>query len=142
MKRAAISGNLRVLVVPLRPTRKADFPTISMKKYLSWSDPQGRGAFDPWLRKHIQLGAQIVKIAPASMTATGTVVEWRKWTGLDVQSLVRNAVAQHVRVERDGNRLYVEIPFKGGLVPLKYYVLAGVCVYTEPNVWLFHKLEF
>ncbi len=37
---------------------------------------------DPWLRVHERLGAHFVKIAPMSMTISGTLAGWRDWTGL------------------------------------------------------------
>ncbi|GIK06022.1 hypothetical protein Aspvir_010140 [Aspergillus viridinutans] len=141
MKQAAAEAQLHLLVVPLRPTRKADFPTVPMNEYLSWPSSKGHGPFDPWLRKHVQLGAQSIKIAPASMVVSGSVLEWKKWTGLDMEQFVQKMRPQDVRLEVVTNKVYVEIPFQGGLVPLRYYFLERRCVYTEPNLWLFHSVR-
>jgi hypothetical protein len=74
----------------LRPTRKADFPLAPMHEYIKLcvehlhtpstlgSKPQddnpgdGRACFDPWLRKHLLLGGQVIKVAPRSMTVQGS----------------------------------------------------------------------
>ncbi|PLB36845.1 GNAT family N-acetyltransferase [Aspergillus candidus] len=89
MKEAARETGLEVLVVPLRPTRKADFPTVDIADYLSWTKGfgptmgpvgtvlSGDGGrivngkpclpFDPWLRKHVSLGGKVVKVARKSI---------------------------------------------------------------------------
>jgi len=41
MKQAAKDAHLRVLVVPLRPTRKSEVPYVPMEEYITWSqDPK------------------------------------------------------------------------------------------------------
>ncbi|KAI9935136.1 hypothetical protein ASPWEDRAFT_31465 [Aspergillus wentii DTO 134E9] len=141
MKQTAIQQQLHLLVVPLRPTRKADFPTVLMDEYVRWPNPKGCGPFDPWLRKHVQLGAQIIKVAPTSMVVSGSVAEWTKWTKMDIEQLLQRMCPQDVSLESRTNKLYVEVSFPGGLVPLRYYFKEGRCLYTEPNVWLFHDLQ-
>jgi hypothetical protein len=75
------------------------------------------------------------------MVVSGSVLEWKKWTGMDIEQFVQKMCPQDVRLEVATNKVYVEIPSPGGLVPLRYYWLEGRCVYTEPNVWLFHSIH-
>ncbi|KAL8650434.1 MAG: hypothetical protein Q9226_005148 [Calogaya cf. arnoldii] len=115
MKQVARKEGLRVLVAPLRPTRKSEYPWVSMEKYISCSLSESPTAplktataaarnndaathglpfrselpFDPWLRKHVRLGGSLVKIAPSSMIVRGSFAEWQTWTGIDFDSLVR-----------------------------------------------------
>ena len=73
--------------------------------------------FDPWLRDHWRLGARLARIAPRSMTYTGTVAEWEEWTGL--------------RFPESGR--YV-IP--GAIEPILIDRERGLGLYEEPNVWM------
>jgi hypothetical protein len=148
MKATARKERLQLLVVPLRPTRKADFPPSPMHEYIKLcvehlhtpstlgSKPQddnprdGRACFDPWLRKHLLPGGQVIKVAPRSMTVQGSREDWKQWTGKDV--------FHHCSPEPEAS---AEVCFPGGLAPLTLDVNAETGVYMEPNVWLFHDLE-
>ncbi|KAI4274974.1 MAG: hypothetical protein LQ337_003538 [Flavoplaca oasis] len=157
MKQVAREEGLRILVVPLRPTRKSEYPWVSMEKYVgstlsdppvtSWLTPtaaapghplRSKLPFDPWLRKHVRLGGSLVKIAPSSMIVRGSFAEWHAWTGIDFDSLVHDR-RQAARDSIEGKVLDVAIP--GGLVPLVVSVHDETCTYTEPNVWLYHKVS-
>jgi hypothetical protein len=67
------------------------------------------------------VGGRVVRVAPHSMTITGTLDEWRRWTGLpfDISGTV-------------------DVP--GGLVPVDCDVTHNVAAYIEPNVWVRHDL--
>lgn len=160
MKQSAIENGYDAMVVPLRPTRKCDFPTVNMADYISWLSwpstmkvnsgsliskiptnhwQNAKLPFDPWLRKHIRLGAKVAKVATRSMLVEGSLEEWERWTGLELSQLVgRNDTP--LKVEPGSGRMYLEIAFPRGLVPLRYYVEEDRCVYLEPNVWLHHEL--
>ena len=56
--------SLAAFVAPVRPTLKAAYPLVSMERYAAWARPDGL-PFDPWLRAHARLGAEIVTLAPA-----------------------------------------------------------------------------
>ncbi|PLN86478.1 hypothetical protein BDW42DRAFT_200323 [Aspergillus taichungensis] len=93
MKAAARETGLEVLVVPLRPTRKVDFPNVNIADYMFWTKGFGPAQgpvgpilsgdrervvngkpclpFDPWLRKHVSLGGKVVKVARKSMAVEG-----------------------------------------------------------------------
>ena len=77
--------------------------------------------FDAWLRTHVKVGANIVKIAPYSMTILGTIAEWLQWTG--------------VAFESSG-----EAEIEGALVPVLVSVEQNYGVYVEPNVWVRHPI--
>ncbi|OJJ79230.1 uncharacterized protein ASPGLDRAFT_70243 [Aspergillus glaucus CBS 516.65] len=79
MKRTAQQKHLDALVVPLRPTRKPEIP-FHLEAALS---------FDPWLRKHTLLGAQVIKVARESMRVEGSMAEWEYWTGTGANKFSR-----------------------------------------------------
>jgi hypothetical protein len=89
-----------------------------MERYASWRRDDGL-PFDPWLRVHARLGAELVEVCPASMRIEGSVAEWEEWTGM--------------AFPEDGD--YV-VP--GGLVPVRF--ADGHGVYVEPNVWMRHPI--
>jgi hypothetical protein len=105
---------------PVRPSHKSFEPTVPIADYVARRRPDGLPA-DPWLRVHERLGAHIVKIAPTSMTISGTLAGWRDWTGLPFD------------VSGD-----VVVP--GALVPVHASVEQDHAVYVEPNVWMQHPL--
>lgn len=119
LKNRARRAGLSRLVVPVRPTGKADHAVESIVDYVARRDEQGRPA-DPWLRNHERLGARLVKIAPFAMTVTGTLDQWEEWTGV-----------------RPGDGL-TTVP--GGIAPVLGSVAQDLGVYVEPNVWLEHPL--
>jgi hypothetical protein len=108
------------LVVPARPTRKHEHPQVPMEEYITWTRPDGLPT-DPWLRVHVRAGAEIVGVAPHSMTITGTLDQWRRWTGLPF-----------------ADSGPVQVP--GGLLPVQCDTVSGVATYIEPNVWVRHHL--
>ena len=101
MKTLARQAGHQLLVVPVRPTRKHEFPTMGMADYIKWTlsgtlpvvnDPEETPAsqvYDPWLRKHLCLGGQIVKVAISSVNVHGTTVQWEEWTGIDLNTFVK-----------------------------------------------------
>jgi GNAT superfamily N-acetyltransferase len=105
---------------PVRPSHKSLEPTVPIADYMARRRPDGLLA-DPWLRVHERLGAHVVKIAPTSMTISGTLAQWRDWTGLPFD------------VSGD-----VVVP--GALVPVHASVEHDHAVYVEPNVWMQHLL--
>ena len=121
LKSRAIDAGAHSMVVPVRPTLKTRYPLISMDEYLSWTRPDGQ-SFDPWLRLHVRLGAEVLGIAPESMLVTGTVAEWEGW----------------LRTPLPGSGAYV---IDGGLSPLQVDRAADVARYVEPNVWVRYPLS-
>jgi hypothetical protein len=89
-----------------------------MERYVRWTRDDGL-PFDPWLRVHARLGAELLEVCAASMTIEGSTEEWKAWTGLEFPD--------------DGDYL---VP--GGLVPVR--VENGRGSYVEPNVWMRHPV--
>ena len=106
------------LIAPVRPTWKDRYPLIPMERYVSWKRDDGL-PFDPWLRMHARLGAELLEVCPESMRIAGSAEEWEAWTGLAFPD--------------DGD--YV-VP--GALVPVRF--AGGRGTYVEPNVWMRHRV--
>ncbi len=110
-----------VLLAPVRPTAKHLHPRVTMADYVSQRRDDGLPT-DPWLRVHVKVGGTIEKIAPTSMTVSGSLTQWRQWTGLPF--------------DRDGA---IEVP--GALVPVHCDTRHDHAVYVEPNVWIRHSVR-
>jgi GNAT superfamily N-acetyltransferase len=118
MRRAGASGGLRELIAPVRPTLKSRYPLIPVERYMAWRREDGTH-FDPWIRVHERLGAEIIAPAAESMTIDGTVAEWEEWTEMEFPG--------------DGEHI---VP--GMLAALS--IRGGSGRHIEPNVWLRHRL--
>ncbi|KAJ5716403.1 hypothetical protein N7493_008314 [Penicillium malachiteum] len=153
MKETAVSEQLQALVVPLRPTRKCEYPHMDMSSYINWPVTDGcpvtnramrpvrtmcmQGAnlpFDPWLRKHLRLGGKVIKVAKNSMTVRGTDAEWRQWTDVNFEDLAKLSPGC-----LEGND-YIDVIIPSGLVPVQYSRQEKIGIYKEPNVWILHEL--
>jgi len=108
------------LVAPVRPNAKHTEPHTPMSEYAFRTRADGLPV-DPWLRVHVRAGAQIEKVAPNSMTVTGTLEQWRRWTGLPFDT--------------DGP---VVVP--QALVPVECRLAHDYAVDVGPNVWVRHPL--
>ncbi len=118
MAEAAGRAGLECLIAPVRPTLKDRYPLTPFEDYIRWTREDGL-PFDPWMRLHARLGAEILAVAPRSLDISGSVPEWESWTGMSFPE--------------DGD--YV-VP--GALVPVRFE--DGVGRYVEPNVWMRHGL--
>jgi len=114
----AAAHGLDSMIAPVRPTWKERYPLTPIERYVLWRREDGF-PYDPWLRTHERVGAELLEVAPLSMTVTGSREEWEEWTGL--------------QFPEDGD--YV-VP--GGLVPVRFE--AGQGSYVEPNVWMRHPV--
>lgn len=120
MRRAMARLGHHTLVAPVRPNGKDRFPDLPMTEYAARTRPDGL-PLDPWLRVHVRAGGEIERVAPRSMVITGSLAEWRQWTGLPFDT--------------DGP---VHVP--GALAPTHCDVTHGQATYVEPNVWVRHRL--
>lgn len=119
MAETAGRAGLECLIAPVRPTWKERHPHVPLAEYMHWTREDGL-PFDPWIRLHARLGAEILTVASRSLDISGTVPEWESWTGMSFPE--------------DGD--YV-VP--GALVPVRFE--AGVGRYVEPNVWMRHAVK-
>jgi hypothetical protein len=75
--------------------------------------------FDPWLRAHERVGAELVGPAADSLVSEGTVTELEEWCGLEFP---------------ESGSYIVD----GALVPVEIDCEHDRGSYREPNVWMRH----
>lgn len=121
MRTIAAQNGFRELILPIRPTLKSRYPLIRMEDYIEWKNSEEL-PYDPWIRAHMRFGAEIISVCNQAMFIQGSVREWELWTGLTMQSSGEYIV-------------------KGALVPLSVNVESDEALYTEPNVWMRHKIR-
>jgi hypothetical protein len=120
MRATAAANGLTALIAPVRPTLKHRYPLTPMERYARWTRPDGL-PFDPWLRVHWRLGAELLQVAPQSMVITGTAQEWEAWTGMyfpESGAYVVPEALQPVLIDLENN--------------------SGR--YEDPNVWMRHAI--
>jgi GNAT superfamily N-acetyltransferase len=120
MKAYTIDNNLEYLVAPVRPVLKQFYPLVQIAEYAEWKTKEGK-VFDPWLRVHLSMGANLVKFAPQSLIIEGTVSDWESWSG--------------IKFPVSGD--YV-VP--GALSTVNISVENDRGIYHQPNIWLQHNL--
>ena len=109
------------LIAPVRPTWKERYPLTPIERYASWRREDGL-LFDPWLRVHERLAAEILKPEPESLRITGTVSDWETWTEMPFPE--------------SG-----EYVFPQGLATLHVDRERDLGSYWEPNVWMLHSVS-
>ena len=120
MRHRAAQAGLAALIAPVRPMWKSRYPLTPLDRYIRWTQLDG-SPFDPWLRTHWRLGAQIVKVADPSMMIESSVAEWEAWTAMQFPES-----GQYI------------VP--GALNPVAIDVEADRGWYIEPNVWMRHTV--
>ncbi|OFZ23897.1 MAG: hypothetical protein A2202_02495 [Bdellovibrionales bacterium RIFOXYA1_FULL_36_14] len=118
-KEEAKERKLTFLLAPVRPTNTYKFPNISFDEYCALKDGNGR-IFDPWLRLHKNLGAEILNICKTSILVSASIRRWNEWLGHSIST--------------------GEIPHKG-IVPLQIDLEKKVAMYIEPNIWVRYSLK-
>jgi GNAT superfamily N-acetyltransferase len=108
------------LVAPVRPNRKAHYPLTPIERYVAWTRDDGL-PFDPWLRVHARLGAELIAVCPESMTIEGTVAEWEEWAKMSFPETGAYVVPD-------------------ALVPVEIDRERDLGRYVEPNVWMRHAV--
>jgi GNAT superfamily N-acetyltransferase len=106
------------LVAPVRPMLKHRYPLTPIERYAEWRREDGL-LFDPWLRAHERLGAEVLGIAPDSLISEGTVADLEEWCALAFP---------------ESGSYVVE----GALVPVEIDLERDRGSYREPNVWMRH----
>ena len=118
MKNLSHRLGLDGVLIALRPNQKTKFPLLSMKEYLECKLDSGE-TFDPWLRIHERLGAQVIRVCPKAYTVKGSISDWESWTSQTFPC---------------SGQFLVD----GALNPVEISIENDVGVYTEPNVWIIH----
>jgi GNAT superfamily N-acetyltransferase len=109
------------LYAPVRPNQKHLEPHTPMAEYAFRVRKDGL-PFDPWLRVHARAGANIIQVASTSMTFSGSLAQWRDWTGLPFDQTA-------------------EVIVPGALAPVSASVEHNRAVYVEANVWMHHQVR-
>ena len=120
MSEIARNHGLGSVIAPVRPSWKERYPLVELGRYAGWRRPDGL-LFDPWMRVHERLGAEVIKPEPHSLRITGTVGEWESWT--------------RMRFPETGDYW-----FPGGLATVAIDLDLDRGRYWEPNVWMHHRL--
>lgn len=120
MRALAEKHGFQALIAAVRPSLKSQYPLTPMERYARWRREDGT-PFDPWLRVHWRLGAEILKVAYPSMVAEAPVQEWEQWTGLAFPESGEYVVP-------------------GALAPVHIDREMNIGSYIEPNVWVHHPL--
>jgi hypothetical protein len=116
----AARHRLGSVIAPVRPSWKERYPLVPIERYAAWRRADDL-LFDPWMRVHERLGADILRPEPQSLRITGTLAEWTAWTGMGFPE--------------DGAYW-----FPGGLAPVEVVHAEDAARYWEPNVWMQHRL--
>src|SRR5699024_5934502 len=120
MKELAVKSNFKNMVAPVRPSLKGMYPLIPMEEYMTWEREDGT-PFDPWIRTHIKMGAQVIKVEEKSMVFLTSIKEWEEWSVMKLRCSGRYSINE-------------------GLVPIEVNITTDKGVYVEPNVWLIHQI--
>ena len=118
MKNLSHRLGLDGVLIALRPNHKSKFPLLPMEDYLECKLDSGE-TFDPWLRIHERLGAQVIRVCSRAYSVKGSISDWESWTGQTFPCTGRYLV--------DGALNSVEISFEN-----------DIGFYIEPNVWIVH----
>ena len=121
MKEIGRRHEFEYIALPVRPTQKHLFPTMSMEQYMEMTKPNG-DPYDAWIRVHIKSGGRMVGICSESMIIEGSIDEWQVWTGKQFHR------SGQYSVEMALSPVYIDLDKNLG-------------VYTEPNVWIIHSTQ-
>lgn len=121
MRAMALKHHLHSVVVPVGPTFKHLYPITPMERYVQWKRDDG-APFDPWIRLHAKLGAEMLGVAPTTAISTGTVAQWEEWTGM--------------KFPESGEYI---VP--GALQPVTIDRERDMGRYEDPGVWMLHRIN-
>ena len=116
----AAAQGLRAVIAPVRPSWKERYPLVPIERYAAWRREDGL-LFDPWMRVHERLGADVLEAEPESLHITGSVAEWEEW----------------VEMPFPESGEYV---FPRGLATVRIERERDLGEYWEPNVWMRHRV--
>jgi hypothetical protein len=116
----AKSRGLNGVVVPVRPSAKAQHPWVPISDYVAWTDDTGR-SYDPWLRSHCSVGGKLIGPCERSMVVHEPISFWENWSAK--------------RFEKSG-----DYTLEGALAPVRIDLDNQSGIYEEPNVWVSYAL--
>jgi hypothetical protein len=114
------NNQMHWVIAPVRPSQKDKYPLEQLDIYLNRKTENG-DMYDPWVRAHINLGAEILNICSESVIVKASPKKWHEWTG--------------IAFEKSGDYILSK-----GLVPMKMDLEKNVGSYIEPNVWVRYRL--
>lgn len=115
----ATTRGIKQVIAPLRPIQKHRYPLTPIEQYAGWVRADGE-PFDPWLRLHHRLGADVLATSEASQTFTGTVAQWEQWSGLALPA--------------SGSYIVPD-----ALAPLEIDLASDTGTCAEPGIWIRHR---
>jgi hypothetical protein len=120
LRAAAVKHDFQALIAAVRPSLKGSYPLTPMERYVRWKREDG-SPFDPWLRAHLKLGGEVLKVAYPSMVIEASIEDWEAWTCL--------------RFPESGDFVIPE-----ALAPIQIDREMNLGRYVEPNVWAHHPI--
>lgn len=121
MRANARAHGLAAVIACVRPTWKPRYALTPIERYATWTRDDGL-PFDPWIRIHVRAGGRIGPPSPHSMTITGSVDDWQRWTGMafpEPGPYVVPGACEPVMIDRS----------------------ADLGTYHDSNVWIVHDLS-
>lgn len=117
-KRLVKKQNYSYFILPIRPTFKPHHPEMNMAEYINLK--QDEKIFDPWIRTHLNSGAQIISICHNSMNIAGDLKFWEQ-------------LMPHVP-NKSGYQIV-----EGALNPVHIDIENNYGEYREDNIWIYYS---
>ncbi|WP_299439147.1 N-acetyltransferase [uncultured Aquimarina sp.] len=114
-KHAKENLGFKNFIIPIRPILKHTYPEMKMEDYIDLKEHDK--IFDPWIRTHVDSGAQVIKVCENSMNVTGDVHFWEQLL--------------HKKITESGS-----YEIKGALNLVSIDIENNYGEYEEENIWI------
>ena len=114
-KQIVAESNFDHFVIPIRPIYKSRYPNMSMSDYIDYRIADK--VYDPWIRTHLNSGAEIISVCDRAMHIYGDVKFW--------ESIMGQTIAT------SGNYIV-----EGALNPVSIDISEDYGEYFEDNIWI------
>lgn len=104
--------------IPIRPTLKHEFPDMQMTEYIHFK--MADKIYDPWIRTHMNQGAEFISVCENSMNIKGDIPFW--------ESLFGRSFSQSGSYK-----------IKGALSPISISIEENRGEYREANIWICYE---